>query len=228
MDTHSLESLEKLASNDEPNPPPESTAAVRWFSNHADFLTETRFELIPQRPAGFIEHQVIVRRLHMDGASPAYFELDEATPVINNPDYFGIHELAAKVAAGTYTKNRDDQEETKRRDIRVSRPSFIILRLQDSLQWDFSPTVPAIAMPQVPNPADPPKHYGALRYVRSDGMIFKDPFVGCKTVYFAAMPVLGTDNQPYTQKFNYYVHDLVGMDGIVIDPDIRYPGNGES
>ena len=180
-------------------------------------------------PGQFAEEQVIYRELGLepDGAY-RYVAIDRPTATVNNPAYTTIEDFVGTVTASGYVRNDPDLEEVKYLDITVSRPSYILVHLSSRLSWYFSSGNPGITLgARASGHPDPDTLYGRLRYVDDGGHIHDAPSAQCRLAYFAAMPVLGTPESPYLRSLNFNV-EVAGGTLVVIDPDIRYPGNGSS
>jgi hypothetical protein len=191
-----------------------------------EFVATADVELPADLPDGFTEAQVIFREFGSEQGRVTHVDIDEPTPCVNNPNYTGILDFVRKVAAvpSQHVRNRPDDGEATALGIRVTYPSYIVLRIHDDTDWTFSEVFPAV---QLQDPVQFPDLYGNLHYVRPDGTTSPRPIPGCRVVFFAAMPTFGDDQNYYIQKLNYYVTDGLNT-GQVIDPDIRHPGVGNS
>lgn len=194
----------------------------------AKIRTPEQHELIRNLPSGFEAEQIIYREIFHDPTISGwrYKDIDEPTPC--NPS-FDIKSFASKVAVDGYVRNNADDEEEKLLDIPVSKPSYVLLEMNGDFERYFSKENSAVTLGKYLYNKHPKpwRLYGYLHHVDMGGNVSRKPRKRCRVAFFAALPLInGSNDDPFIQHLNYNVDD-VGGTTIVIDPDIRYPGNGD-
>jgi hypothetical protein len=114
-------------------------------------------------------------------------------------------------------------------DLTCSEDCFIIFKLADTWNWQFQPEGDAFTTKQ----DEGEKYFNLVHVKKVAGQVVKYPATespgqSCKLLYFRAR---GTTTG-YEDPFNLIVELVLGTDGLgnprrtklVIDPDIRYPG----
>lgn len=191
-------------------------------------LTPEQFPMASGLPKNFVEEQIIYRKVKIDTGDFGYRykKIDRPTPVATDGSYTGIEDFVRQIALRRYRRNDRDNEERKRLDIPLSKPSYVIIELTRKVDLWFSDRNPAITLGRYTDDhPDPSSLYGCLRHVDISGNIHSEPAPRCRLAYFAAMPHHGSDTDPFEQPLNYNVQSPGGVT-IVIDPDIRHPGTG--
>jgi hypothetical protein len=179
-------------------------------------------------PINFQPVQVVYREIMIESdGTYRYLAIDKPTK-ISNPGTFKIDDFVKNIIDNVYKRNAPDHEEYKYLAITISKPSYIIIEISDQLSRTYSTDEPAITVgkPVMGHP-DPDDIYGELRHVDGTGHIDAKPLQNCRLAYFSAMPVMGTRKNPYVRSLNYNTEDRGGT-LVIIDPDIRNPGNAES
>jgi hypothetical protein len=195
--------------------------------NELKIMSPEQNEILDRPPPGFQARQVIYRKMKVS-CTPLehrYKDVDKPTP---HPTTFNIKNLVSKIAKKGYDHNDYDKEEDNFLDITVSQPSYIIIELSRKSGLTFSSKNPAITLGKPLSGTQVPYElYGEVRYVDGDGNVSNNPIKNCRIAYFSAMPRLGSVGQPFTQSLNFNVDTRHGV-LIVVDPDIRHPGNATS
>jgi hypothetical protein len=114
-------------------------------------------------------------------------------------------------------------------DINIQKPSYIVLKLDKSLNWQFSSSNDAVTMKR-----DYGRSYTGLSYIFDEGTanvrVTQSPDDGCRVVFFAA------ENPPalYSNGFNFHIEILQGAGAglkklpLIIDPEVKHPGGAGS
>ena len=172
-------------------------------------------------PSGFTPVQIIYRQLGLDCKRNTFtYEIREKPTLKGDHDDFkAINKFAIDIVGSKYKIKGHDIEEKKPLDINISRDSYVILQIP--VGWMFLPNAVTLG-------GDNPDvaAYGQLRYV-VNGTVFDKYVSGCRLVYFSANHRDGDITKPYLQSLNYNVLMPNGL-AILVDPDIRFPGEGNS
>lgn len=174
--------------------------------------------------------QVIVRVLTVEkNGSRFHFRYkDLGRPVSATSTGFTIETFAKSLLAAPYVPNGEDYEENHYLDICVRRASYVVIMLDRDLNWRFNDEHVGVTL----GDTNLLNFYGKLRHVVLDDTQppSPTPLKGCKLVYFSALHRTGSEAAPAKTPINLNI-DIVQTTGaptkIVIDPDIRNPGNGD-
>jgi len=178
-----------------------------------------------ETPHGFLAEQYIYRRLGFNCESMTFVYDIIKKPIVEGDDGFGnIVQFARNILAGNPVQKDDDNPELKPLDITVSRHSYILLELPEG--WSFTAAVGehGVTLGNYPTTTANAAAYGELRYVTPTDLQ-PHPIPGCRMVFFKAINQAGSEEDPYLQPLNFSIFLRDGM-AVVIDPDIRFPGNG--
>lgn len=188
--------------------------------------TETQFEIPPGPLDDFRPEQIIYRQLTFDCTlmQYAYTYYDKSTKR-DDEDYDEIKNFVKRIAKNKYPKNDDeDKKEDKILDIKLSWDAYVVIGLDPDSKWTFSSKNPAVTLGKPHNADKPPAgYYADLWYVDDKGDAYDHPKPGCRVAYFSAKRQAGD----YAQPLNFNINTRDGT-AIVVDPDIRFPGNGTS
>lgn len=201
----------------------------------AAFSSDNDHEPIPAGYVGPAPQLVIAREVTMEMSGTIldffYTILRPRGPVPPGGIQQVLDELpdpgAGVAAAGPGVVAAADAARENPLDLNVPETAFVVMRLSDSLQWQFDPKRSAVTTKLAANSAN----YGGLRYVGPNGQVTDVPMEGCRLVYFIANPPIA----PFFHGFNLEV-ELKQSDGsegqprsmpITIDPDIRNPGGSD-
>jgi hypothetical protein len=185
-------------------------------------LNGTQTEITNKPPTGFTPEQIVYRRLGIDckRSNFTYEIREKPTKKGDHSDFKAINKFALDIVGpGHYDIKGHDNEEDKPLDINVSRDSYVILQLP--VGWMFLPKAVTLG-------GDKPDiaAYGELRYVVKN-KVSEDYVANCRLVYFSAIHRSGSESKPYLQPLNFNVLMPEGL-AVLVDPDIRFPGVGES
>jgi hypothetical protein len=190
-----------------------------------EFLTRagTQYPMSANAPTGFNAQQLIYRRLGLDNRRETlFYKVLELPTLISD---MSLDNFVSAIANSQHAPKGDDYEEIAVLDITVSKDSYIIIELPRG--WMFDPTKDAVTLGSNANSAN----YGGLRYVRAPDHLppnaSANVITNCRLVYFSAVAQRGTDDNPYLQPLNFNIFMRNGL-ACIIDPDIRFPGNGTS
>ncbi|HEX8258397.1 MAG TPA: hypothetical protein VF589_12265 [Allosphingosinicella sp.] len=149
-------------------------------------------------------------------------------PTNNQDNKFGdIGVFCRSIVRKDHVLKGPDAREDKRLDVPISKHSYVIFELPE--EWTFSSKAdrPGVTLGIKPGEGNPDSDaYGQLRYVTAS-TVSPAPIEKCRLVFFSAIDRDGTVANPYIQPINF---NIVTSDGVavVVDPDIRFPGNGTS
>ena len=167
--------------------------------------------------------QIIYRKIIVNTANPDDSEYENIfVPRFLPPGTFSA--MIREIALHGYSSLRYDPKEDHKLDIPVARDSIIIVQLPPLGGHKF--IAPGIRLRKQSGQCRTDL-YGGLRYVDDQGNSTVTPPNNCKLIYFFAKFQPGTVANPYIQPFLYDVYPTP-IRLTVIDPDIRYPGNGGS
>ena len=184
-----------------------------------DRLSGKQTEIENRPPANFTPVQIVYRRLGLDCKRNTFiYEVREKpTKKGEHTDFKDIKHFSLDMLGSKYSIKGHDSEENKPLDVNISRDAHIIFELP--IGWSFLPNAVTLGG-ETPNTAA----YGELRYVVK-GNVSEKYLPNCRLVYFSAN--FQDMTNPYLQSFNFNVLMPNGL-AILVDPDIRFPGNGLS
>ena len=181
----------------------------------------------------FIPRHIIYRRMAKDPREGGsyYFE-SRYRPIPLREVYHRDLESFIKNRADYAARYEGDAEEDFPLDIMVSSDSYVVIEMAESMKNTFDPD-PARKGITLGRYFDDDRQlaedlYGNLYFVRDDGTILETPEANCRMVCFRARANILPANGVYRQPINFNPTNeakFVMVDPI--DPDIRYPGNGE-